>query len=775
MRVNLPVSQTEYPLEDGTLIVSKTDTKGRITYVNGDFLKASGFDEDELIGKAHNIVRHPDMPPEAFADLWQTLQAGKPWTGMVKNRRKNGDYYWVLANATPIREGGTVTGFMSVRTRPTREQVSAADAAYRLFRDQQAAGLAIHEGAVVKAGAWRRRLRLERLPLGWQVGLATACAAVPGALALGALAAQWMHAPRVALAVLAAVSIAGVAVLATLVRRLVLTLRGSIERVEAMTQGNFGRIFEAAGEDELAALQRSLQSLRTKLGFELTDSEQRATEATRIRVALDNVTTSVMMADPDGRIIYLNESVKALFRRRLEDVRKHLPQFDVDAVLGSNIDGFHKHPAHQRGILSSLRESRTADIALGEARLRVIASPVINAKGERLGTVAQWIDRTDEVTTEDEVQFVVNSANQGDLTRRIRAEGKHGFFATLADGINSMLESNAQLVRDAQEASKQVASSADEISQGNLNLSQRTEEQASSLEETASSMEQMTSTVRQNADNAGQARQLAAAAREQAEKGGAVVAEAVTAMQGINAASAQIANIIGVIDEIAFQTNLLALNAAVEAARAGEQGQAFAVVAAEVRALASRSAGAAKEIKALIQDSVGRVANGSRLVDASGQTLSEIVLAITKVSEIVTEIAGASAEQSAGIEQVNKAVMSMDEVTQQNAALVEEAAAAAESLLDQARQLDQMMGKYKVMGDGIAARASAERRAPQAVRGEPPPPPAAPDVTRRRADRPWSKAPRAAAGRPAAAPPAAARKAAAAGSPGAESNDWTEF
>ncbi|MEY4761515.1 MAG: hypothetical protein RLZZ200_1371, partial [Pseudomonadota bacterium] len=261
------------------------------------------------------------------------------------------------------------------------------------------------------------------------------------------------------------------------------------------------------------------------------------------------------------------------------------------------------------------------------------------------------------------------------------------------------------VISQVKDAASEVHRGADEISQGNTNLSQRTEEQASSLEETASSMEEMTSTVKQNADNAGQANQLAVAARDQAEKGGAVVAKAVRAMSEINDSSKRIADIIGVIDEIAFQTNLLALNAAVEAARAGEQGRGFAVVATEVRNLAGRSATAAKEIKGLIQDSVKKVDEGSVLVTQSGATLEQIVSAVKKVTDIVAEIAAASQEQSAGIEQVNKAVMQLDELTQQNAALVEQASAASQSMADQARGLNETMARYRVEeGGGMPVR-----------------------------------------------------------------------
>jgi methyl-accepting chemotaxis protein len=318
-----------------------------------------------------------------------------------------------------------------------------------------------------------------------------------------------------------------------------------------------------------------------------------------------------------------------------------------------------------------------------------------------------------------DVQVVIQGATEGDLAGRVDAGSKTGDLRKMSEAVNTLLESVSEIVTSVKGAAGEVLRGAEEISQGNLNLSQRTEQQSSSLEETASSMEEMTSTVKQNADNAGQANQLATAARDQAEKGGAVVGKAVTAMAKINDASKKISDIIGVIDEIAFQTNLLALNAAVEAARAGEQGRGFAVVATEVRSLAGRSATAAKEIKELIQDSVKKVEDGSTLVTQSGATLDQIVTSVKKVSDIIAEIAAASREQSAGIEQVNQAVMQMDEMTQQNAALVEEATAASQSMAEQARALTNLMQKYNG-GDSFeasvpvvqprAAEQAAERR-----------------------------------------------------------------
>jgi len=313
------------------------------------------------------------------------------------------------------------------------------------------------------------------------------------------------------------------------------------------------------------------------------------------------------------------------------------------------------------------------------------------------------------------VNDVAQRAAEGDLTRRVSV-GSRDEIGTMATAFNKMIENIARVLGEVKIGSQQVSSASSQISAGTQDLSQRTSEQASALEETSSAMEEMTSTVKQNADNAKQANQLGIAARETAEKGSEVVSQAVASMDEINQSSKKIADIIGVIDEIAFQTNLLALNAAVEAARAGEQGRGFAVVAAEVRNLAQRSASAAKEIKALINESVQKVAGGSELVNHCGRTLEEIVASVKRVTDIVSEIAAASQEQAAGIDQVNKAVMQMDQTTQQNSALVEESASAAESLQQQSTELLAMVEFFKVAeqveGPAPAARQAEARTVP---------------------------------------------------------------
>jgi len=324
----------------------------------------------------------------------------------------------------------------------------------------------------------------------------------------------------------------------------------------------------------------------------------------------------------------------------------------------------------------------------------------------------------------------------------------------LMDALMDMNQNLNRIVGEVRSSTDSIATASKEIAAGNADLSQRTEQQASSLEETASSMEELTSTVKQNAENAMQANQLAAGASAVAVKGGAVVGQVVTTMSSINESSKKIVDIISVIDGIAFQTNILALNAAVEAARAGEQGRGFAVVASEVRTLAQRSAAAAKEIKALISDSVSKVEDGTRLVDEAGKTMDEIVTSVKRVTDIMAEITAASQEQSEGIGQVNQAVTQMDEVTQQNAALVEEAAAAAESMQEQAQALLQSVAVFQLSGTSATVRAPA---------------PASPPLRR-----PAPQAARPAAARPKVAP-ASAKPAPKVAAVTAGDDDWTEF
>jgi methyl-accepting chemotaxis protein len=481
---------------------------------------------------------------------------------------------------------------------------------------------------------------------------------------------------------------------------------------------------------------------------------------TRIRDALSNIETCVMIADGKNNIIYMNKAVISMLSVAESDLRKSLPNFSVNNLMNQNIDVFHKNPAHQRGLLEKLTTTYSSTIQVSNRTFSLIANPVFNDKNERIGTVVEWKDRTAEVEVEKDIGRVVTAAVGGKFDERISEVGKQGFMLTLASQLNQMTSSAdvalkeictvlksiaegdltmrvtsefegafdelkescnstagnlARMLGEIRIAADTINTASSEISDGNTDLSSRTEQQASNLEETASSMEELTGTVRQNSDNARQANALAANAAEVAVGGGALIEQVVSTMASINESAQKIADIIGVIDGIAFQTNILALNAAVEAARAGEQGRGFAVVASEVRTLAQRSANAAKDIKGLISDSVNKIRNGNELVDKSGSTMKDVVHAIKKVNDIMGEIAAASQEQSNGIDEISKAINQMDEMTQQNAALVEEAAAAAESLQAQAEQLTDQVAMFKL--DEQVARPVASK-APRLAAGK---------------------------------------------------------
>ncbi|MBN4073197.1 methyl-accepting chemotaxis protein, partial [Mariprofundus ferrooxydans] len=504
--------------------------------------------------------------------------------------------------------------------------------------------------------------------------------------------------------------------------------------------------------DEVGALFASMKRMQ----HELVARMDERTAALRIKSSLDQVGTPVLIADQDHVIFYTNQAAETMFQAHQDDFRHLVHGFDASKVVGSNMDVFHKNPSHQRQMLDRLTAPMlTSDLVFNDTFIvRIALTPVLDESGQRVATVVEWIDRSAEVKAEQDVAGIVAAVQQGDLSQRISLEGKEGFFVDLSNSLNALtdtvehavddtiaglsaLESGnlqyqttnayqgkfdeikqssnntvaklAEVIGKVHAAAAEVGVGSGEIAKGNNTLSSRTQEQAAALEETAASIEEITGTVQQTADNSRQANQLAVDARKQAEQGGKVADQAVQAMAEINASSRKISDIIGVIDEIAFQTNLLALNAAVEAARAGEQGRGFAVVAGEVRTLAQRSAEAAKEIKTLINSSVLSVDAGSKLVDESGEALHEIVGSVAKVGDIIAEIAAASVEQTAGIDQINKAIAQLDSGTQQNTAMVEESAAASQRLNDQAVELSDLVSVFDLGEQSKAAGADARK------------------------------------------------------------------
>ncbi|NOQ16513.1 MAG: PAS domain-containing protein [Methyloprofundus sp.] len=741
MKVNMPVTDHEVMMKEGTILVTRTNLKGVITYANDAFVEISGYSLDELVGSNHNIVRHPDMPSVAFQDLWETIKDLRPWNQLVKNRTKSGDYYWVEAHVTPVYKNGMPAEYLSVRYAPSRTQINDTETLYRQLNASRAT-------TIRPTGMAKAVLAIKEMSPNKKAVIATTAFLLPNLF----LMKQFFDAQQMLpLGLVAALATLAVVIGYKLISDLTGAIKSATGTCYQMTDDNFRNIMPIDRNDVIGDFYRALYGMQVKLNADLSYAKQVGNESLRIKQALDNVSSCVMVANNDLDIIYMNNTVTSMFKDAEQKIKQQLPHFDADKLLGANIDQFHKNPAHQRGLLQHLDSTFSSELLIGDLTMGFVANPVLNAEGTRTGIVVEWLNRTHEVKIEQEIADLVGAVQSGNLSSRIETSDKDGFFLKLSEGINdltdgieavfgdvnsamqslangdlsnhivndydgvygecknninSTIEKLGSIVGQIRESSDFINNASQEIASGNNNLSERVETQASSLEETASSMEELTSTVKNNAENAQQANQIASTARALAEKGGTVVTSAVSAMAEINESSNKIAEIIGVIDEIAFQTNLLALNASVEAARAGEQGRGFSVVATEVRNLAQRSATAARESKELIQTSIQRVRSGTEFVNETGTALNEIVGGVKKVGDIISEIAAASIEQSQGIEQVNQAVSQMDEITQQNAALAEEASAASVSMSDQSNNMTSLL-QFFSSGAGSANIVSA--------------------------------------------------------------------
>jgi methyl-accepting chemotaxis protein len=515
--------------------------------------------------------------------------------------------------------------------------------------------------------------------------------------------------------------------------------------VDLVTEYSEGRL--DTNMQRLPGQKARISEAMDKVQASLREASTAARTNLRIRNALDKCTTNVMIADVDLNIIYMNETVTAMMQRNEAELRKSLPQFDARSLIGRNIDVFHKDPAHQRHLMAALKTTYKTQIQIGSLYFSLMANPILDAQGNRLGSVVEWADRTAEVGVEEEVATIVEAAAQGDFSQRLLLDGKAGFFATLSTGMNQLLETSEQGLGDVAEvlsafaegdltkrierdysglfgrvkdsanstaenltrvmgevrdAADALTGAANQVSATAQSLSQAASEQAASVDETSSQIDVMSASISQNSDNARVTDGMATKASKEAVDGGSAVSQTVVAMK-------QIAAKIGIVDDIAYQTNLLALNAAIEAARAGEHGKGFAVVAAEVRKLAERSQEAAREIGELAGSSVSTA-------ERAGKLLDEIVPSIQKTSELVQEIAAASSEQSESVVQIGGAMGQLSKATQQNASASEQLAATSEELSGQAEQLQQSIAFFNI-GDEAptvrsrhAALGSNERR-----------------------------------------------------------------
>ncbi len=480
-------------------------------------------------------------------------------------------------------------------------------------------------------------------------------------------------------------------VAALLVRSIVQPLGAVVKAADSMAAGEYAARVDDPSTDEIGKMGRAFNGMAERI-------QQTIEKMHVVQTALDGAQTNMLMCDRSYTIIYMNKGAEAALRGIESELQQRLPGFRADSIVGGCVDAYHTNAANVRRLLDDPRNlPYRSEIRMGPLTMELHVAAILSESGAYLGNVVEWTDVTGQRKAQAEVQRLVNAAGSGELAERIDAEAfDEGFLKVLCAGVNKMLDVVERPLKLVKEAVDSVAAGSDQITSGNEDLSERTAAQASSLEETSATMEEMTATVKQNADNAQQANELAMAARTIAEKGGAVTAKSVSAMSEIYKSSKRIGDIIGVIDDIAFQTNLLALNASVEAARAGEHGRGFAVVAAEVRNLAQRSATSAKEIKRLINESTQCVDEGSDLVNQCGHTLEEIVSAVKRLASIMSEISAASQQQSHGIVQVNRSIIQMNEMTQQNAALVEEATTSSQTMKEQAESLKREVDFFRL-------------------------------------------------------------------------------
>ncbi|MCI4410136.1 MAG: PAS domain S-box protein [Thiotrichales bacterium] len=735
MRNNQPVTQKEYQLPAGALLVSYTDLQGNIIKANEAFVEASGYAWSELMGQPHNLLRHPDVPEQVFADLWATIEDDRPWSQIVKNRRKNGDHYWVLANTTPIRDdNGRITGYMSVRQPATREQIAGAEAAYRAISAGKAK---LKHGQVDTIG--NHINTLAHLNPQWTI--------IPTGIA--SLVAFLLHLSGVVIGVWGELFVTLLALLAAAhAMYFVSRIKESLTVVDALANGKFDTPVNTFGENIAGVLARRLSSMQVRLGSSINDNNEMLLKSKRLEQALGTLHANVMVADQNRTIIYVNPSVVALLSRLEKDIQTVLPHFQANNLVGKSIDIFHKNPQHQITMLDNLRDTYVAKIDIAGHPLQLVTNPIFDDNKKRIGTAVEWQDVFMEQKIQSELANTLSQNAKGHVEARIQTQGLTGFYESLAKQLNDMFaateialtnygkvmhalaqndltervnadfeglrgrvnsDMNASLSTLARTFAtishnmSQITHNIDQLNVASQESSHRTQETAASLQETAAAVEQITTSIQRASESTRQATDFAHQVRASAGKGVIVVNESVTAMTEIEAHSRKIEEITSLIDSIAFQTNLLALNAAVEAARAGEHGRGFAVVASEVRALAGKSADAARDIKGLIEETVGKIRAGSGKVQSTAMVLKEIETQAAQVEQLVESIASTSGEQATTMNEIHRTIESIDEMTQQSAAQAGELAAMSDNMSQQASEVAQLLAQFRLPAGTVSA------------------------------------------------------------------------
>jgi PAS domain S-box-containing protein len=653
MKINMPVTPIEHILSETDSITTKTDLKGRITYANDAFLRISGFTQQELLGVSHNIVRHPDMPPEAFEDLWKSMKEARRWCGIVKNRCKNGDFYWVLANVTPLHENDKLVGYISVRSKPSPKQVAEAADAYRKFREGKAGNLKIKDGKVVKDTLLGKLLILKTIKARLILIMALMSALV---ITLGMLGLDGMNKTNQGLLSVYADRTVPMGQLAEINAKL---LDNRLAMVNSL-------VFQEEGQKNIERVRQNIIDI-TKLWdaymtIPMTEEEKKladkfAQDRKRFVAEGLNPTLEFLLA---GNTPAVEKNVREAIRPLFVPVKE-----DINALMQLQLDA-----AKQEYDAGQTRYEDTRLISI-----------VLLAAGLLLSTLTGFMLVRGISRSLFAIQLFADSLARGDLAARIDLE-QNDEIGILAQSMAGMRDQLSGVVKQVRINSDALGSASEEISATAQSISQSATEQASGVEQTTASIEELNASVKQNADNAKLTNSMAMSAAEEAANGGMAVKRTVEAMK-------EIADRIGLIENIAYKTNLLSLNAAIEAARAGEHGKGFTVVAAEVRKLAENSRLTAQEINSLAKNSV-------KIAEDAGILLAKMVPNIQKTADLVEEITASSEEQAQGIGQISDAVNQLDKAAQQNASGSEQLAATAEELSGQAMQLQQVMSFFKV-------------------------------------------------------------------------------
>ncbi|MDD5216165.1 MAG: methyl-accepting chemotaxis protein [Methylococcales bacterium] len=742
-------NNTEYVLTPHDLIVSKTNLKGIITFVNDDLTRISGYSKDELIGKPHNIFRHSDMPKEAFADMWQTIKTGHSWSGLVKNKTKSGGFYWVRAHITAIYEGNKIVGYMSVRRKPKPENIVFITDVYRdiingKFQGKIKRGLLIQGNFFQKALNAFKNTTLTSKFIAFSLFSALSLVAIlyVGLSLISGAVAQFYP----LIGSIFVLSLMGAYILLWSIKSYVLEpLRYATDSLTKVSQGDYFVYMNYYADNEIGELMEAIRNMSIRLGFDLSDSRKKD-EYLRLKMGLDNAAACMVIINREREVIYFNATAKNLFSSMSKVICQQYPAFDVADLIGKKIDLFHKNPQTQIDFLNNLKGTAFVTVVIGDKHLHLKASPIINEQGIHLGFVTEWTDQTAAVQLENEISHIVRGAINGQFDQRISISDKHVFFQQLSSELNELLsvcekgfgdfkkvfanmvkgdltkqivdvyqgdfehlkqDANLTIVQlndiifTLKAAIEIINDNIENMANGANELSSRTENQIIELHLIAAQTHALMAAVQHNDDYAKKANVTTTDAFDIANKGVEAIGNVIHMMDGIKQSSSKISEIVTVIDDIAFQTNILAINAAIEAARAGEQGRGFAVVATEVRDLAQRVATAAGEITTLINASEIQIDTGNQIVSNTGEIIKEVSNAIVTVISMVKEISVACSNQSDAIEKIDNAMVEIENSIKKNAELVISTTESSTSLENEIKALASTADYFVVKENAI--------------------------------------------------------------------------